>query len=490
MPEDEETTMKESEYTSGITSSTASINKLNLDPSDDIVGIYRDSISSSGCCNKRRFQCMILGSLLITFLSLCIVVPVVVVTSKKRAAERATHSTKIYGSAWVPLGDKLLAEVGDQEFGESVDLSGDGNYLAIGSNAMDDYTGQVEVRQYTGLSWRSLGGVIRETKKNQNFGYSVQLSQDGKILAVGGFGSQDSEGDVKGIVRCYRLNESIQKWEQIGQTVKGDVIGDQFGISLSMSKDGTSWIVGADNLRGPGQERNGYAKVYSLGGTENDEWKQKGSTIFGLDGERTGYAVSMSGDGNAVCVGDRWYKVLDAGKRGRVRCFDWNNDNWYKKGDDIVGTKNGGEMGHSLSSNEDGTIVAIGNRYGGNNLQGSVSVFQSMTSRKGNTWNQMGSEQVSLQKNDQGGFKVDLNSEGNVLVWTARGYNGEDGSDQGIVRIARWGGREWQKLGNDLLGDTANDYFGESVAINDLGTIVAASANWGELEYVRAYSFN
>merc|ERR1712003_363436 len=297
-----------------------------------------------------------------------------------------------------PLGDKLLADEGDQEFGESVDLSSNGAVLAVGSNGFDNHKGRVEISRYTGLGWRKMGNTITGEKDNQNLGHAVQLSQDGKILAVSGFGSNeiDDDANLNGIVRGYQLDERNMKWEQVGNDVTGNTPGDRFGVSLSMSKDGTSWIAGADNFRGP-------------------------------DNERTGYAVAMSGNGNTVCVGDRSYKVPDVGKRGRARCFVWNGSDWSKKANDMVGTAEDGEMGYSLALNYDGSRVAVGNRYGGDDREGAVAVFEV----DGNNWKMMGAEQVSTRRNDNGGFKVELNDEGNVMAWTARGHNG-DGFDTGI----------------------------------------------------------
>lgn len=436
------------------------------------------------CCTKRRFQAITIGSILVTFISLCVVVPVVVIKAKNQVKNSALGIR--YGSAWMPLGDKLLAEEGAQEFGESVDLSSGGDFLAIGSNAINDYTGQVEVRQYTGLSWRLLGNVIPGSEKNENFGHTVQLSKSGKMVIAGGFGTDaansDNDSSLKGVVRGYALNEQERKWEPYGSAIRGDTVGDRFGVSLSSSSDGLSWIVGADRSRGPDNESNGYSKVYTQYG---DDWVQMGSTIAGSNGERSGYAVAMSGDGKSVCVGDRWYKVPDVGKRGRARCFVWNGNDWSLKGEPIVGSYEDGEMGYSLSMNHNGNRVAVGNRYGGDNKEGSVAVFEI----QGNKWNMMGEEHVSVRRNDESGFKVELNKEGNVFAWTARGYNG-DGADTGVVRVSRWIDNEWKRMGSDLLGDDSKDYFGESVSLNDDGTIVVASANWGTVEYVRAFALN
>jgi len=433
-----------------------------------------------------------LAAMFLVLLSVTIVLGVFI--SQKKTASEPTTNVSIFGSVWISLGEKILAELGDQRFGESVDLSAYGDYLAIGSSGMNEKTGQVEVRQYSGLAWRMVGKTITGTQSHEHFGRTVQISKHGKFLVAGGFGSESES--VKGVVRAYEFNERDQEWEKVGSTIHGDNPGDHFGFSLSASDTGLSWIVGAangkiehhDGIATDAQSQghlDGYAKVYNLVG---NEWIQKGSTIYGTNGELCGYAVAMSGDGNTVCVGDRWYQVPNVGKRGRARCFGWKikkdgHFDWSQIGTDITGNYDGGEMGYSLSLNYDGDRVAVGDRSGGNDNQGSVSAFQFSDDE----WNIMGLEQISSRSRDQGGFKVSLNAAGDVLAWTLRGFNSDE-HDTGIVRIARWVDNTWERLGNDLIGDKENTFFGESVALDDEGKILVASANSGTVEYVRAFT--
>jgi len=185
----------------------------------------------------------------------------------------------------------------------------------------------------------------------------------------------------------------------------------------------------------------------------------------------------MSGDGNTVCVGDRWYKLLldfSEEQRGRVRCFQWNDNSsdWIPKGVNIVGEVANGQMGYSTSLSYNGNRIAIGNKEGGDMEQGSVSVFEL---NNNDIWERMGSEQISSEAGDQGAFKVELNDDGSVLAWTARGYNNaeEDLLDTGFVRVANWNNGEWEKLGNDLMGQEAREFLGESIALSADGTIIA-----------------
>merc|ERR1712232_1521906 len=164
----------------------------------------------------------------------------------------------------------------------------------------------------------------------------------------------------------------------------------------------------------------------------------------------------------------------------------------------MVGVLPGAEFGYSLSMNHDGTRVAVGARKGGDDEQGTVKVFRG--DPRARKWTLMGQQFVSTRSNDQGGFKCQLNSEGNVLAWTARGYDVRDSvtdditlRNVGMVRVAQWIGTDlkgsWEQVGQEIEGFKAGDNLGESVALSDDGKTLAASSNWNdEKEYVTTYT--
>ena len=80
---------------------------------------------------------------------------------------------------------------------------------------------------------------------------------------------------------------------------------------------------------------------------------------MGTNGERTGYAVAMSGDGNTVCFGNCWYEDKNGMRKGRARCYNFADD-WILKAN-IIGTTDNGGFGYSLSLNYVGSCVAVGN---------------------------------------------------------------------------------------------------------------------------------
>lgn len=427
-------------------------------------------------CTRNRMRWVTWGSLTIALVCLCIVLPIVVVNSNKSSSSK---QQAYLGNTWIKLGDTFVDELStNNDFGESVALSGDGLRIAIGANRENDKTGKVVVKKFQGSFWKNMGDAISGPEAGLNFGHVVQLSQDGNILVASGFGTSDG----KGIVQSYRYSESTDSWNQFGGDVRSPNIGDRFGVSLSLSAKGDAFVVGGDGSNSD-IPRNGTARVYALNSVGS--WIRKGRAFFGKDGSRMGYAVAMSGDGETICIGERDYKLEVSGnKRGKVQCFYWQESEWIPRGDRIRGTYDGGNFGYSLSLNHRGDRLAVGNREAGDGNEGSVTVFHN---HKGK-WERMGEEMLSGNGDDHGGFQVALNHQGDVLSWTARGHDTKEKKNVGIVRVAQWRDNKWQELGEGISGVTESDYFGESVAMNDKGDIIAASSNWNfNREYVTAY---
>jgi hypothetical protein len=86
---------------------------------------------------------------------------------------------------------------------------------------------------------------MREENGDQ-FGQSVSISNDGKMIAVG---AVMNDGDIRvdsGHVRIYHLEEDDgTRWEQIGQDINGKAAGDGSGGSVSLSADGMMVAIGS-----------------------------------------------------------------------------------------------------------------------------------------------------------------------------------------------------------------------------------------------------
>ena len=93
-------------------------------------------------------------------------------------------------------------------------------------------------------------------------------------------------------------------WKQLGSDIDGEAYGDQSGYSVSLSSDGTIVAIGGplnDGDSGNTSDSDVYVRVYQY---SNSSWSQLGDDIDGEDeGDYSGYSVSLSSDGTIVAIG-------------------------------------------------------------------------------------------------------------------------------------------------------------------------------------------
>ena len=94
-------------------------------------------------------------------------------------------------------------------FGWSISLSGDGRLLAVGAPSDDNKNsnqGAVFVYSINNYSWSLVGNQTGEYEGDW-FGLSVALSGDGKWMSVGSPRAENGTGS--GIIRLYGVNKTI-----------------------------------------------------------------------------------------------------------------------------------------------------------------------------------------------------------------------------------------------------------------------------------------
>jgi len=88
-----------------------------------------------------------------------------------------------------------------------------------------------------------MGPDVDGEAAGDTFGHSVSLSADGSRLAVGGF-ENDGSGTDAGHVRVFDWDTGTSAWVQVGADIDGEAAGDGFGVSVSLSADGSRLAVG------------------------------------------------------------------------------------------------------------------------------------------------------------------------------------------------------------------------------------------------------
>jgi hypothetical protein len=261
------------------------------------------------------------------------------------------------------------------QFGYSVALSGDHTTVLIGAPAASRAF-VYDVATETLLA--ELAGV------SGSFGNSVALNFDGSLCVVGAPTYNSGAG-----------------YAAVFDTGTGAVVnvltgsGNQFGFTVSMSEDGAKVLVGTPGVGGSG----GYATVFSGAGYATIV------SLAGTGGSYYGHTVSLSGDGTKAFV-----SAPNDGD-GIVRAFSSSGTflNTITRASGAYGY-----FGFSLSTNSDGTRVAIGAPTANDNA-GVAGVYSSVGALISSPIDSTGSY-------SQFGFSVALSGDGNtVMVGTPYG---------------------------------------------------------------------
>ena len=391
-------------------------------------------------------------------------------------------------SAQIQIGADIDGEAFEDYSGYSVSLSSDGTIMAIGAIENDgngNKAGHVRLYEYTSGSWSQLGADIDGEAANDRSGYSVSLSSDGDIVAIGAH-LNDGNGPGAGHVRVYK--DSSGTWAQIGADIDGEAMQDQSGCSVSLSSDGTIVAIGAKKNDGTGTDA-GHVRVYEY---SSGSWAQLGADIDGeAANDYSGGSVSLSSNGTIVAIGATGNSG-NGSYAGHVSLYEYTSGSWSQLGADIDGEAAGDFSGNSVSLSSDGDIVAIGAFVNGGNGSnaGHVRVYEDSSG----TWVQLGADIDGEAANDRSGYSVSLSSDGTILtIGAITNFNIVNGYDVGHVRVYEYTSGSWKQLGADIDGEAAYDKSGYSVSLSSDGTVFAIGApendgNGTNAGHVRVYS--
>jgi hypothetical protein len=387
--------------------------------------------------------------------------------------------------------------VTEEGLGTSVALSADAKTIVAGAPYSNNNTGYVVV--YTtgedGGSWTQLGQTIYGIRTGDTFGDSVDISSDGKLLAIGSPGFI-SNIDRPGYIQVYSLEISGSlgyMWMQLGQNITGDADGDNFGGSVSLSEDGKTLAIGAEDNDGIA-ENSGRVKIYHLD-DDGTSWEQLGQDIDGETAiDRSGYSVSLSADGTTVAIGAPFNGEF-GDNSGYVRVYRINSggSTWEKLGQTIFGYKQAQDtFGFSLDISSDGKVLVVGTgTYGG----GYVRVYRLESSEEpgfqvytlesseepGSSWKQLGQNITGEENGDGFGGSVSISMDGKMIAVGGSYNDGKNGDNSGHVRVYRFNDTAsiWMKLGEDIDGEAEADYSGSSVSLSSDGKTVAIGSPLG-----------
>jgi len=369
-----------------------------------------------------------------------------------------------YSSSQVQIGQDLLGDGFTDHFGRAVSISQNGNRMAASAPKKLADKGQVKVFENINNVWTQIGMDIIGENSGDDSGDALSLSSDGTRVAIGAR-SNTANGELSGHVRVYQWANNA--WTQLGQDIDGDSIKDVFGSAVSLSGNGNRLAVGAfgNDVNG---SFSGQVKVFEW---INNTWMQMGQDFYGDNtGDGMGVYVSLSQDGSRLAMGAGGYDV-NAEDAGQVKVFEWKNNSWEQVGVDILGNVEAENSGFALSMSGDGNRLAVGAPHFGPARYGRVSIYE----WQNGAWLLLGSPIVGDETGDLAGTSVSLSFDGNRVAFGAP--NNDDAAFlSGKVKVFEWKGGSWIQIGSDIRGEAVRDFCGQALALSGNGASLAVGS--------------
>lgn len=379
-------------------------------------------------------------------------------------------------------------------------LSADARTLVIGAPGYDSNTdrkGYVKVYRADedGGNRVQLGKTIYKNATGDLFGWSVDITSDGNFIVLGSPGTGMWVGDAweddhPGYVRVFSLDSNNEAgtngtWKQIRQDMMGEAIGDEFGISVSISDDVRRLPLELCN-HGKNEEYLDHVRIYRLD-DNGASWVQIGKDIDGdAAGDGSGSSVSLLAIGSIVAIGAPGAGI-DGVWTGQVKVYYQRIDNdgtsWVQLGESMYGNNAEDWFGESIDISPKGHTLAVGTCASVG--PGYVEVFSleggdnlGMANLK-----QIGRNIEGRANGDLLGLSVSLSDDAQTLAVSAPWANGKNGDDEwGRVNVYQKDDFElsWTQIGKDIEGEAARDNSGWPVSLSGDGDSVAIGSPDGE----------
>lgn len=213
------------------------------------------------------------------------------------------------GSSWSQQA-KIQASDGTAGdfFGYSVDMNLAGTYCVIGAI----YENAVYVFSRSGSTWTQQAKITgSDSAVNDYFGYDVSINASGDKLVVSATGDDD-QGSASGSV--YVFGRSGTAWTQEAKVLGNNLVAnDKFGSSVDIDAAGSLIVIGTESDGDKGVDA-GSAYVFMK---NNGSWIQKAKFLAadGFSGDQFGKSVSVSGDKTTFVIGSHFAdaKGVDSG---------------------------------------------------------------------------------------------------------------------------------------------------------------------------------
>ncbi len=406
-------------------------------------------------------------------------------------------SEATWATSAIPLATLTNTNYTGALFGIRVALSPDGTLALVGASRTTGSAGATSVYHvaHEGI-WSSMTGPSALLTNGKgilsgDFGYEVALSADGTTAVVGAPG-ENSDSGVAYVFHVNNENEWVTTSAPIATlappTAAGS--GSDFGISVSLTPDGTTALIGAPSST----FSTGIAYVFHV--TNEASWASTSTPTATLAaasvaGDDFGFATTISDDGTTALVGAPFAQS----GAGKTYVFQVANEGaWGTVGGPIATLTAPGTaaLGEELALSADGTTALI-SAEATNSSVGSAYIFHVVNE---SAWATSTLPTATLTNsagtaNSRFGSAVDLSADGTTALIGSFGVNTAKGAAF-IYQAPSEGSWATAVTPTATLTNSAggtNDVFGYSAALSPDGTTALIGAPQAQANQGAAYVF-
>jgi hypothetical protein len=267
-----------------------------------------------------------------------------------------------------------------------------------------------------------------------------------------------ADGDNSFQGAAYLFAKSNGSWSE-GQklTASDGLAGDEFGYRVALSDD--TLLVGAFTATVNGVVSQGAAYVFTQ---SNGTWSESQKLTASDGGLFDNFGASVALDGNTLVVGANGATVDGNAAQGAVYVFTQSNGTWTQT-QKLTATDGAAYDNFGLSVALKGSIILVGSpraAIGANSGQGALYVF----TESNGTWSQTQKLTASDgTANDSFGESVAL--DGSTALIGADGSTVGGNTYQGKAYLFTESGGNWSQADTFVASDGAvDDYFGAALA--------------------------
>jgi hypothetical protein len=278
------------------------------------------------------------------------------------------------GGTWTQQGSRITGPDVFGEFGWSVSLSADGNAALIGAPSDNISVGAAWLYTRSGTTWSPAGRLTPTGESGAaRFGETVALSGDGSTAIVTG------PHDASDLGAAWVFANSGGTWSQQGAklTGSGEFASGEFGASAALSTDGNTALVGGTSVDGAPAQAGAVWAFSRSGGT----WSQQGSKLTPSDEGGPGdfgVSLALSGDGNTALIGANQDTGTVGAAIGGAWEFTRSAGTWTQQGSKFTGSGAVGKagFGQGIALSSDAGTAWIGGIFD-NTSEGAVWAYVS-----------------------------------------------------------------------------------------------------------------